>query len=595
MSRNKLYRHWAVILGLLLAIAIVYAPVGSFDFVNYDDDLLVFQNPQVQAGLTLDSIRWAFTSVSLFYWQPLAWMSHMLDCQLFGLNPGPPHIVNVGLHALTAVLLFGLLLRMTEAFWNSAFVAALFALHPLRVESVAWISERKDVLSGLLWVLTLWAYYAYTKNCSWRRYLLLLSIFAVALMTKPILMALPAVFLVMDYWPLGRWKPERGIALRLIREKLPFFVLAFVSVLTTLTGLTQMGATADLPLAVRLANATLACVRYLGMLVWPANLSVLYPYRKDIPAVEVVVCAGVLITFTFTAFAVRKRYPYLYAGWLWYIVVLAPTVGLIQSGPQAYADRFTYLPSIGLFIAVVWFVAEKTRRRRPWRIAAISTAAVSIAAFSYVSAAQVQVWRNSVTLFGHAATIVPESAIVQHNLGYALASEGRYGEAIPRYYKALELDPTVYQAHYNLGRALYEQGHSADAIVQLRDALGFKLAPNYESEVRNALGIALAQAGRMDEARSQFETALRLQPQSAAANANLGSLLARPGNLAEAIVHYQAAIQESPGYLEARLNLGQALANSGRRDEALEQFNIVLRQAPGNLGALAGIRQWTSH
>ncbi len=563
-----------------MAVAALYAPSGTFDFVNYDDDLCVYQNAHVKAGLTMASVKWAFTSFSLFYWQPLVWLSHMLVCQFFGLNAGPAHLVNAGLHAINAVFLFLLLLSMTRGLWRSAIVAGIFALNPLRVESVAWVTERKDVLSGLAWLVTLWAYYFYTKKTSGWRYVLLLCAFVIGLMTKPVLMTLPVVCLALDYWPLKRWQPDRKAAWSLIREKLPLLFISAASILITLYGLGKMQIIVDLPWSTRLATAAYAYSTYLGRTIWPEHLTLLIPYRLKIPIAEVLLYCLLLLAISCICVAFRKRYPYLFSGWLWFVIVQSPIVGLVQSGPQSIQDHFTYLPSIGILIGIVWLVAEITQPRPAWRFAPATIAVGVMAWFSYQTSQQLQVWRNSISLFTQAAEAAPQSAVVQHNLGFALASEGRYSDAIPRYVLALKLDPTIFQAHYNLGRALYAGGKLPESIDQFRQTLTYPLAPAYEADVRNALGIALTQARDLYEAQNQFGAAHNLEPLSPEINANLGSFLARTGNLEQAATFYRTAIQQSNGFTEAHLNLGRVLMALGRRDQALEQFQIVLLQSP---------------
>lgn len=587
-QRNRASRCF-VCIGLAVVVILIYAPVGRFGFVSFDDDLYVFQNPHVQAGLTGNSIRWALTNTDFFYWQPLIWLSHMLDVQLFGPYPGPQHLVNLALHLTNAVLLFLFLEAVTHAFWRSALVAALFAVHPLRVESVAWISERKDVLSGLFWILAYLAYYYYSKRLSTSRYLLLLLIFVLGLMAKPMLITLPVVFLVLDYWPLRRWTGGKAVAWPLIREKLPLLLLSVSVVSITVIGLHRAGVAADLPWANRVSNAFSAYMKYPEMLIWPTNLSVIYPYRFDIPIWRTLLSCAALVGVTVAVVIGRAERPYLLSGWLWYLVVLTPTVGLIQAGPYSYADRFTYLPSIGILIAGVWWIAEETLLRKTWRTAAISAGALATVTLSWMASKQVKVWENGVTLFARAATVAPQSAIVQQNLGYALATEQRYGEAIPHYQAALGLDPALFQAHYNLGRAFYEQGQFPQSVTEFQQTLNAHLSRDYEFDVRTALGIALAREGRMAEAEKEFRLALNIRPQSAEVHANLGSFLAVAGRLEEAIAQYRAAVQLNPAYTEAHLNLGRALMNSGHRDEALKEFQRVLRATPGNAEAQAAV------
>ncbi len=574
------FRKWVVCVCLSVLIVAIYAPVKNYQFVDYDDEVLVSNNPYVQAGLTASSIRWAITTINVFYWQPLTWISFMANRQLFGRGPGAYHAVNVALHATNAILLFLLLDAFTAGFWPSAASAALFALHPLRVESVVWISERKDVLSGMFWLLTLFAYHFYLKKRVRSRYLILVAVFCLGLMAKPMLMTIPFILLILDYWPLRRW--GRDSVRILIREKIPLLVLSLGSALLSFRGLQQYGATVDLPLAMRLSNAVVAYARYLKMMAWPSALSVLYPYDPRATVWRPLLSLTMLGALTVLALRLRRQSPYFLSGWLWYLVTLAPTVGIVQSGPQALADRFTYLPSIGIVIAIVWSGVELIRKERCLRKPILVVFVGSMLGFSWVSAAQVKVWRDSVTLFSQAASVGPENAIVQHNLGYGLAAEGRYAEAIPHYQEALRLDPHLEKVHYNLGRALYETGDIAGAASQFREALSSPMLADSEADVRSALGITLTRLGDPGAAATQFEGALKLKPLSPELHANWGSLLAMRGDVKRAAEEFEIAVRLDPEYTDGHINLGQALSDLGRRREALEEFKSALAQSPDN-------------
>ncbi len=568
---------------LSVAIFLVYAPVRNFGFVDFDDDFYVSLNQHVQQGLTWAGVKWAFTSVSLYYWQPLTWLSHMTDCQLFGINPGAFHLVNVAIHAANAVLVFLVFRTLTQRLWPSAIVAALFALHPLRVESVAWIAERKDVLSALFALLTVWAYVLYTRRKDRIGYVLTAAVFACALMSKPTVVTLPLALLCLDYWPLERFRLGERFPLRLVAEKLPLLGMAASVSLITVVGQNRMGASPNLSLWRRLETAVSSYVSYLGMLLWPKNLAVMYPYSITYSIAWIVFCVLLLILLTVAAVYLAKRYPFLCFGWFWYVVMLLPMSGVIrQAGPQALADRFTYLPSIGLLVAAVWFAAEKSSDWRNRKLIGTASVALILATLGIASANRLAVWRDSVTLFGNAVALAPDSAISQHDLAYGLAEQGRYAEAIPHYRKALELDPGLFRVHYNLGRALYEQGQIGQSAAQFEKTLQHALAPEYESDVRNALGIALIREGRVAEAKREFLRAVQLKPNAAELHANLGSCFATEGDLKDAVIELRDAARIKPDYAEAHRNLGIALSQLGQPVQALAELETALRLSPGD-------------
>ncbi len=563
----------------------IYAPVAGYSFINYDDDLYVTRNPVVQRGLTGDGLAWALTSVKLYYWQPLTWLSHMLDCQLFGLDAGPPHAVNVAFHAANTLLFFLLLARLTRAFWPAALAAALFALHPLRVESVAWVAERKDVLSAFWFLLTLWAYRRYTAQPGWRRYLLLCAAFALAVMSKPTVVSLPFLLLLLDFWPLGRLSLSGPILWARLVEKIPLFAMSAIGSILTYLGQDEMRAVSMPAVGLRLANAAVSYLRYLELTFYPHDLAILYPYRRTLGPGEVVGAILVLAVITAGVVHQARRRPYLAAGWFWFVIGLAPTIGLVQAGPQAMADRFTYLPSLGLSVLLVWGLWEAAGRLKHPRAAVAATAGVVLPLLAWQSAVQVRVWRDSVTVFSRAATLAPEDPLIQHDLGYALAEAGRSEEAIPHYRAALALDSANFRAHYNLGRALAERGQTAEAAAEFKQVLRFHPAPDFAADAHNALAIVLARQGRPAEAEPHFREAVRLKPNSPELHNNLGSLLAQRGALAAAVTEFAAAIRLSPGYAEAHRNLGHALAQLGRRPEALAEFQKVLELNPGDRDA----------
>jgi tetratricopeptide (TPR) repeat protein len=589
-----------VCLLLILATFILYVPIGRFDFVNYDDGDYVNANSHVQAGLTWANVVWAFTTGHASNWHPLTWVSHMLDWQVFGNRPGPQHLVSAALHAINAGLLFVGLRRLTGAHWRSALVAAWFGLHPLRVESVAWISERKDVLSGLFFFLTLMAYYQYVNqsalaqaklNRKWLYYLLALTWFALGLMSKPMLVTVPFVLLLLDYWPLDRFRLD-GPGLRsfgrLVLEKTPFLLLAAVSSVITFLVQRHGGAVStSLTMPERIANALVSYVRYIAKTFWPQKLSVLYPHPGHWPGWQV--GASGLFLLLVSAFVVWeiRRSRYLAVGWFWFIGGLVPVIGLIQVGIQSMADRYTYMPSVGLFIAVAWGIEEAVRRWSVMLKAAAVAAIVSIVACAGVTAHQLGFWRNSEALFTRAIDVTSDNYLAYNNLGFYLSGKGKLAEAKEFYKKSIAINPQYADALNNLGFALAGERDFAEAIPYYVAAL--RSNPN-QAEIHNNFGNALSELGKLDEAIGQYRTALKEQPDHADANNNLGIALAMQGKLAEAVEHFRAAIRAKPNYASAHSNLGNALAADHQIPRAILEYQESLRlnpndpQAHNNLG-----------
>jgi hypothetical protein len=463
--------HIAVALALTLAVLLVYAQTAHFDFINCDDDAYVYNNLPVRNGLTPASVFWAVFTIDYFYWQPLTWLSHMLDCQIFGLHAGWHHLTNVWIHILNSILVFLVFRRMTGAFWRSVVVAALFALHPLRVESVSWIAERKDVLSGFWLLVTLWTYTRYVERPSSGRYAQVLVAMAMGLAAKPTMVTAPFLLLLLDFWPFQR---------RAVAEKLPMMMLAFGSMALTAVGQWRFGAmqwSSRIPLTMRMANALVSYARYLGKAVWPRNLAIFYPYPSSIPMWQVAAALALLGTIT-AVVALRARTDRSWmAGWLWFLVALLPTIGLMQVGRQAMADRFTYIPLLGLIVAVVWGVAAAPRAY--WRI---SAATVAIVACGILSWSQTRTWRDSVTVFEQALKVTPENAFANHDLAVALEARGETDAAIAHYAEAVRIEPEYFIARYNYGSALLARGLKAEAAVQLREAIRYR--PDYEDARR---------------------------------------------------------------------------------------------------------------
>ncbi len=576
----------ALLVGLTL---VAWAPALDLPFLNFDDPEYVVENPHVTAGLTAASVRWAFTHVHHASWHPLTGVSHMLDVELYGLDPRGHHLTSVLLHALAALTLFLAFTRLTGAALASAALAAVFAIHPLRVESVAWVSERKDVLCGVGWMLALWAYAAWVARPAWWRYALVVGACAVALLAKPMAVTLPAALLLLDWWPLGRWR--RGLVVRLVLEKAPLFVLAATMSVVTVMAQRASGAVASLealPLGARIGNALVAYVTYVVQTVWPRGLAVFYPLRP-VPLWEAVAAALLLAAVTLLVWWARRRRPYLLAGWLWYLVTLLPVIGLIKAGEQALADRFTYIPGIGLGIMAVWWLAEIAARSRAARLAVAVTAAAALAAAVVTTRRQLAHWESNLTLFSHALAVTRDNQLAHTNLGEALTAAGRHEEALAHYREAVRLEPDSARLQTNLGIGLAARGERAAAHARYEHAL--RLDPGHAPAHFN-LGVLLAAEGRVDDAMTQYRDAIRLRPDYAKAHSNLGLLLLQRGQPAEAVEHFATALRAAPRLMEARGNLALALEALGRPEEAVAQYREALRWSPRdprlhhNLGGL---------
>ena len=562
------------VIGLLLALAtlLVYLPVRHCGFVNYDDGDYVTDNPVVQNGVTWAGVKWAFTTWHASNWHPLTWLSHMLDCELFGLNPGAHHLDNVLFHSVNVVLLFALLLRLTKALWPSAFVAALFAWHPLHVESVAWISERKDLLSTLFGLLALLSYTRFVEEstvCSPRSkvfYALSLFTFALGLMAKPMLVTLPFVMLLLDYWPLQRMSrgESRGsnetaasaldarpsMLGRLILEKWPFFLLTTASCVITFLAQSQRGDNAVISLAkvslsYRLCNALMSYGRYLLKTIWPADLAVFYPMSDQVVQVRVlaVVSAMILAALSWIVWRTRRSRPYLLVGWLWYLGTLMPVIGLVQVGGAALADRYSYIPSIGLFIAAAFGLRDLVCRDHLLKIPLTVVAGLTLAGCVALTENQLHCWRDSLTLFAHAVAVTRHNDIAQINLGVALEQEGELDEALAEYRKAERLAPRRYQVHNNLGNLLDNMGKPNEALAEYREAV--RLKPDLPL-LRDGLGSVLAELGRFSEAMNEFTNAAQLDPTYPWPHFEMGKALLKEGRDAEAIGQFHEALRIAP-------------------------------------------------
>ena len=562
-----------IVLPVLLGAAVLalFWPALGNDFVNYDDDLYVTRNPRVQQGLSWASVEWAVTTDAAGNWHPVTWLSHQLDWELWGPAPRGHHATSVVLHAANTVLLYALLEAMTAAPWRSALVAALFAVHPLRVESVAWVAERKDVLSTCLWLLTTLAYVAWTRRAGWARYLAVVAGLALGLMAKPMLVTLPFTLLLLDYWPLGRLRDARDVWPR-VREKAPLFLLSVASSVITWNVQHAAGAMTPLSLVTRLGHAAVSYVGYLGKTIWPLHLSPIYPHPGRVAVEAVVPCLLVLALVTAAVVWQRRERPFLLVGWLWYLGTLVPVIGLVQVGAAAMADRFTYIPLVGVFVAVAWLLPAGPAAR-PVAVAA----GVVLALLAAQTRAQIGVWRDSTTLFAHALAVDERNAIAHVNLGVELGVRGDVEASTMHLERALELRPDLVTARIALGTTLMRRGRVDEAVVQYRAAVA---ADPTSARAFNNLGYALLQQNRYPEAQEALERALRNDPNLATAHNDLGMVKARRGDAAAARAQFERAVAIDPRYADAHNNLAAMLLSEGRLEAGLAHAELAVAAQP---------------
>jgi len=574
---------------LVVTIIAVYGQTGHYDFVDFDDDFYVRDNPHIRDGLTPESVIWAFTTGRAANWHPLTWLSHMLDIELYGMNPGQHHLSNVLFHIANTLLLFFVFRRMTGDLWPSAFVAALFALHPLHVESVAWISERKDVLSTFFWLLTMWAYARYAEIPNQSRYLITLLFFALGLMSKPMLITLPFVLLLLDFWPLGRWLGTSRVS-ALIKEKIPFFVITAASV--TVTFLVQkkggaVGMSDVYPLGRRIANALISYADYLGKMVWPSELTFFYPYPHVLSLWKL--SAACVVIASVSLFVVRKirQVPCLAVGWLWYMGTLVPVIGLVQIGGQSMADRYTYVPLIGIFIMMSWGIPDFAAKWRYGKQFLAATAIFILSILTVLSGIQTRYWADSVTLFEHALEVSEDNVIAHNNLGAVLHRQGRTEEAIPHYKAVLKMKPYHADAHNNLGSALAKQGKTGEAIQHYMQAL--RSEPGSASAHTN-MGDILTEQGKSDQALRHYTEALNSDPNFVSAHRGMGVLFLREKSFDKAIRHFRKALETNPDDAAMHNNLGAALFRKGNIRESVFHFQHALKINPNYSPARNNLR-----
>ncbi|HEX7535043.1 MAG TPA: tetratricopeptide repeat protein [Syntrophales bacterium] len=560
-------------------VVVAYWPVQHYGLICLDDIDYISGNPYVKAGLTWDSFLWALKDIHTGYWHPLTWVSHMLDYQLFGSRVGGHHWTNVIFHITNSMLLYIVLKRMSGSAWKSALVAALFAVHPLNVESIAWVSERKNVLCTFFWFAGLWSYAYYVERPTRYRYSLLLVTFSLGLMSKPMIVTFPFTLLLLDYWPLGRltsWK----IFPRLLFEKVPLFILAAIVGIVTFLSSFHGDVTISidkLSVVDRLANAVVSYIRYLGKMLWPENLAVFYPYSKDFASFLIIGAVLLLAVISCLAVFWARKYPYAVVGWLWYLGTLVPVIGLIQVGKQAMADRYAYIPMIGLFIIVAWGIPDLLRGWQRRKIMFAITSGAVISGLMICTLLQVRYWQNGVTLFEHALQVTEMNSRAHYNLGISLTDLGKYEEAIYHFSYAIRLEPEYAGLYSHMGVALAGQGKTDEAIVYYQEALRIK---QNDETTHNNLGVALAGKGNFDEAILHFQEALRIRPDYVYANRNMGGALAGLGKMEEAIGYYEKALKIDGDSAVTHNNLGLALASVGRTPEAIGHFQEALKINP---------------
>ncbi len=576
------YSDGAIAVFLTIAVFLVFSQVGGHDFTNFDDPLYVTENPKVLSGLSADNVAWAFTTLYANFWHPLTWLSYMLDTELYGTGPGGYLFTNLILHLLNTLLLFTFFRWMTGKSWASGFVAALFAFHPLHVESVAWVAERKDVLSTFFWMLTMLGYVWYVQLPSVGRYLVVFFIFAMGLMAKPMLVTLPCVLLLLDYWPLGRMfepadagnansvrarlarTPSGRRLMRLFIEKIPLFFLAAVVSVLAYIAQNRGAALASLdsfPLDVRIANALVAYSAYIVKFIWPVNLAVYYPHPGIRPLGQIVAAALFFLVMMSIAFTGARRFPWFTVGWLWYVGTLVPVIGIVQIGSFAMADRFTYIPFIGLFVIVAWSGSDFIKKRPasgPFIASVGMTVLVALMLGTYF---QVKHWQDSVSLFRHTLAVTENNHLAHSNLGEAYREKGRLAEAILEFQEAVRIIPSDSQLHCAIAALRLRQGRLEEAVRILSRAL--EIDPG-RAEIHNDLGYALLGLGKTDQAVFYYRKTLAIDPGNAKALNGLGVALLYQGRIEAATGYFKAALKVNPDYEGARRNLDKVSGRSRR-------------------------------
>jgi len=569
-----------ICVALIVVCFIGYRQLRGNDFVGWDDDEYITENQHVRSGITPENIKWAFSTTEISYWHPLTWLSHMLDCELFGLNSGPHHLVSLLFHIANTLLLFILLKKSTAALWRSAFVAAVFALHPVNVDSVAWAAERKNVLSTFFLMLTILAYLYYCRRPCFLRYVPVVCIFILALLAKPTTAVLPALLLLLDFWPLQRLKLfEHGGKVKdhnwkIVLEKLPLFVLSVVSVGVSSLAISGQGLTVSLrtaPMRLRIANALVSYPKYIGKAFVPRNLAVHYPYPESVPFWQVVIAFVLLLCITAAAVWLFRKKSYFIVGWLWFLGTLVPVSGLVQGGRwPAMADRFAYVPFIGLFTIVAWAVPDALSKFK-YRTELLGLAAASVVlVFVVLTQRQAALWKDSFTLFSHTLKVTENNAVMHNNLGNVFLKKGGYDEAERHYRKAIQIKPYDVLAYYNLAYLLHIEGRVDEAIGCYRWVV--QLRPSH-ADAHNNLAMALMSEGRSDEAVKHFEKALVIKPEDIEIHYNIALALAGQKQIDRAVSHLKKALEIKPDFTAARKKLYQLTEQKQQRDRISNVHN----------------------
>jgi tetratricopeptide (TPR) repeat protein len=579
IGQSHRYHSFLICICLVAAIIAVYWPVYNYEFVKYDDDTYVTNNANIQSGLNRESFRWAFTTGYASNWHPVTWLSHALDYQLFGDWAGGHHLINVLLHIANTLVLFCVLVRMTGVIWPSAFVAAVFALHPLHVESVAWIAERKDLLSTLFWMLTMLAYVRYVGKPKLVRYLVTVVLFALGLMAKPMLVTVPFVLLLLDFWPL-----QRKISYRLLIEKIPFFIFSFASCVVTFLVQRSSGAMAGIEsfgLGIRINNAIVSYVSYIAKMIWPSGLAVLYPHPGGgLSTSKVVACGLMLVLISIWFIYSSRRHRFLTMGWFWYLGTLVPVIGLVQVGVQAMADRYAYVTLTGLFIIIAWSAKELIPKWRYRNIILTLSAAAIVIGWALTASRQVRYWKDSLTLFEHTLQVTENNHIILSNYATYLGDLDRLDESIEQFNKLLKIRPNLPEAHNNLGSVLLRADKAQQAIEHFKLAIGYK--PDFPKAYYN-LGNALKEQGRLEEAVSYYKQAAGVKPDFVDAYLNLAITFNEMKKFDEAIESCKKALELKRSNVIAHGYLGLALAGAGKTDEAIEEIRFVLKARPDDV------------
>ena len=619
--RNRSPLVISLVLGLVTLA--LYAQMLPNGFINYDDTGYITENPSVTRGVSWSGIVWAFSTFEQGNWHPLTWISHMLDCELYGLNPAGHHLTNALLHTANTLLVFFLLRRMTGKIGPSAFVAAFFGWHPIHVESVAWASERKDVLCAFFWLLTMMAYVSYVKKTRPGMYLLALVLFACSLMSKPMAVTLPCVLLLVDFWPLNRWSPagdtgllnagptqtptlsdrgnwwRRGIFL--VLEKLPFFLLSLADCWVTFVAQKNIGAVLPftaLPFPYRLANALWSYLRYISSTLCPTGLSVVYPYKPHLPLILVGVSTGLLVIWSVLFLVWRRRFPFLLAGWFWFLGTLVPAIGLIQVGSQSMADRYMYLPGIGLFILIVWGVNELVQGYPQWQTTSRVAGVAALAACLVATSLQIHYWQNSIRLFTHAVEVTGDNGVAYYCLGLGCEKTGNHTLALNLYQRSVDTAPGYYPAQFALGSMLLEKGDFPGAVPHLDIA---EKLDQHDPKLEFDLGMILLKAEKPREGTDHLRSAVQWAAGNPKYHASLGFALQKLTNTSEAIDQFSNALALQPDYPYARYGLASVLTSAGRTNDAIAQYETEVKlhgndpEAHYNLGlALLENRQFAA-